>query len=523
MRLRIFSTLFFCSCLVISSKSQVQNLWQNRDYLAPYEQLLINKETNFHHDLKPYLFSEVEAALAEDSLIQAKSIFPNFTAWMDHSTVNRELKVAVFPLLDLGLGYDGISEKIIYTAGAGAGLQLNWGKKFSLYADFQYSATRFPGYLQSFIHESEVVPGQGFANGNNPTKYLQYSGYISYSPIKYFNFQVGNGKNFIGNGYRSLLLSDNAYNNPYLKLNTSIWNIKYVNLYSLYQDIQNSPGNPAEYRYKLSSSHYLSWNVTKRLTVGVYEAIMWQTRDTLSQRNFDINYINPIIFYRPVEYSVGSPDNALIGLNLSYELGNNTLLYGQLVIDEFLLKEIRDRNGWWANKFGGQLGVKLFDVNSAGGLDIQLEANLVRPFTYSHGSVVQNFGHFNQALAHPIGANFYEGLTIIRYKHKNWQFENKLVYGVYGRDPDRLNLGGDIFKSYKNPTKIYGNKITQGIRTDLIVNTIRAYRVLETSLNLQVFGEYTYRMQNTEGFPIDNSHIFSLGISTAIGNRYYDF
>ena len=45
---------------------------------------------------------------------------------------------------------------------------------------------------------------------------------IAYRPNKIFTFLGGYGKNFFGEGYRSLLLSDNASNYPFLKLETRL-------------------------------------------------------------------------------------------------------------------------------------------------------------------------------------------------------------------------------------------------------------------------------------------------------------
>ena len=67
---------------------------------------------------------------------------------------------------------------------------------------------------------------------------------------------------------------------------------------------------------------------------------------------FDINYMNPIIFYRPVEYSIGysRQGNALLGLSLKYKMTSTSHMYGQLVLDEFRLEDFRAQNGAWRNK-----------------------------------------------------------------------------------------------------------------------------------------------------------------------------
>ena len=69
---------------------------------------------------------------------------------------------------------------------------------------------------------------------------------------------------------------------------------------------------------KYTTTHYLSWAISKRVNLSFFDAIVWSATDSAGNyRGFDAQYLNPIIFMRPVEFSIGSPDNALMGLNLS--------------------------------------------------------------------------------------------------------------------------------------------------------------------------------------------------------------
>ena len=63
---------------------------------------------------------------------------------------------------------------------------------------------------------------------------------------------------------------------------------------------------------KHGAFHYLDYALNNNLTIGLFEAIIWQSRDENFERGFDVHYLNPIIFYRPVEFSKHSPDNALL-------------------------------------------------------------------------------------------------------------------------------------------------------------------------------------------------------------------
>ena len=54
-----------------------------------------------------------------------------------------------------------------------------------------------------------------------------------------------------------------------------------------------------------------------RLSLGFFDAVIWAAADDQGHpRGFDFQYINPIIFLRPVEAQSGSGDNALIGFHV---------------------------------------------------------------------------------------------------------------------------------------------------------------------------------------------------------------
>ena len=157
------------------------------------------------------------------------------------------------------------------------------------------------------------------------------SGTISYSLKKHFNLQFGNDKVFIGDGYRSLLFSDNAFNFPFLKITTTIWKVQYTNLYAVFQDLSipppaNYPIEAFSFRKKYGSFHFFDVNIGKRATVGILEAIIWKS-DSVRGQGYEINYLNPFIFFRPVEFSLGSADNAMIGFNAKYKISSSIIFY----------------------------------------------------------------------------------------------------------------------------------------------------------------------------------------------------
>ena len=85
----------------------------------------------------------------------------------------------------------------------------NISDKFYFETSFYENQGRFGGYVDSFIRTRGVIPGQnGFKNiGDGKGFDFSYSSSrLVYLAGKHVMFDLGYGKNFIGDGYRSLLL-----------------------------------------------------------------------------------------------------------------------------------------------------------------------------------------------------------------------------------------------------------------------------------------------------------------------------
>src|SRR5690606_18813116 len=132
--------------------------------------------------------------------------------------------------------------------------------------------------------------------------------------------------------------------------------------------------------------------------------------------------------------------NVLMGLNLKARIAKKHILYSQMIIDEFLVSEIRAdikqlmspdediQSHWWANKYALQLGLHSFDLFGLKGLESRLEYNFVRPYMYAHSSPDQSYSHKNLPLAHPLGANFQEALVHLDYHLQKWRLHFNYHY-----------------------------------------------------------------------------------------------
>jgi len=433
-----------------------------------------------------------------------------------------DVKFTIDPLLNINGGYERIQGKKTWTNTRGFIIRGTLGEKLSFESTFLENQSEFPSYLDKFVRLNKIVPGSGApkAFGNLAFDYEMASGYLSYTPSKFFNFQFGTGKNFIGEGYRSLILSDQSFDYPYLRITTSFWHFKYTNLYAQLQDLTEANGTHY-WRKKYTTMHLLSWDVTKNFNIGLFEAVVWSAQDSLVQRGFEVNYLNPIIFLNPVETSLDSPDNMLMGFTYSYRI-NRTTLYGQIMLDEFRLKDVLAGDGWWDNKQAFQIGVKSFEPFSIKGLFLLTEYNQARPFTFSYKNSIQNYGHYNQPLGDPLGANFREWVSMVRYQKRRWIGQAKLITAHYGKDVNNLNYGMNIFDSYNTHVQEYGNRIGQGLRTNLIYTDLQLRYIINPTIHFEFFGGMIYRNEtNTSSTQRDNQ--IYIGLRTSIQNVYGDF
>lgn len=400
------------------------------------------------------------------------------------------------------------------------------GKKIGFYSFLADNQAFVPGYVQQVNDSIGATPANGFV-GENFTKpfkkngydFFNSRGYITFNLIKQMHVQFGHDKNFIGNGYRSIFLSDFSGKYMFLKFTTQVWKFNYTNLFAeLTGDVVNANTiNPRKY----VAMHHLSINIRKNLQIGLFESIIFN-RDSSGNPGFELNYLNPVIFYREVESYLGSKDKTSVGLDLKWNFTNHFSLYGQFSLHEFKLREIAKSSGWWANKYAWQLGLKYIDAFGFKNLDFQVEHNYVRPFVYADKSAATAYTNYNQALAHPMGANFYEFLGIVRYQPlKRLSFTAKLFYIVYGKDFNGQNFGGDIRKSYTTRTKEYQNVVGQGVQTKTFFVSFNASFMLKHNLFIDL--RQTFRSENSVGFEALNNSFTTFGMRFNIAQRLQEF
>lgn len=494
---------------------------------APFTALMHRPDVAVHSAIRPYLREDVATLPGVDSLLH-----PAWKPLMGRIT-DPARRLHFGPVLDALAGASvGEADAIKYRAGAGAWVEWNASNRWTLGLDAEGWAETFPTYLDSIVRASEVTPGEGFAQrAGNGFTHFDWNGYADYKAGQYFHLTLGKGRNFFGEGYRSLLLSDEAYSYPYFRITTTAWHIRYVNLFALMDDIRGAGGDPTRFAKKFTSMHYLSWNISNRVNAGFFEAIVWQDNDPKYPRGFDISYVNPVIFYRPVEFSLGSPDNALLGFALNVKAGKQTMLYSQVILDEFLLSHVRAGDGWYGNKQGVQIGAVSHDVLGKQGLMLRAEMNYVRPFMYTHTDTRQNYAHYGQPLAHPYGSGFMELLAQGEWRKGRWVIGNVFSYALMGRDTATTaagSYGNNIFLPEDERPQLpggtrkrdFGYYLGEPQQSTVVQNEFRAGWLLEPRSGMLLELAWTFRSETTEGIPALTTNYIRAGVSTNLHNKH---
>jgi Gram-negative bacterial TonB protein C-terminal len=512
---------------------------------AQFDPAMNQMGSNNHTASKPYTYADVSKYYSLKEVNQ--KLKKEVSGWWSRKLWNENLVeiqgdgywFTLNPILDLQAGKASHASQSTFVNTRGINFRGGLGKNLNFTTTVFESQGRFAEYFNWYAESIKpsggnpaIIPGIGIAKDFKTTAYdfPLAEANITFAPNQYMDFQLGYGRNFIGDGYRSLLESDGASPYPYFKINTNFWKIKYTNTFMWLKDVRPEVTLEKTYATKFMANHYLSWNVSNKLNLGFFESVIWANTN---DRGFDVSFANPIIFYRSVEFASSSKSgNALLGLTAKYKHNNQINTYGQFLLDEFSLGEVKKQNNSWKNKFGYQLGIKYYNAFHVKNLMLQLELNHVRPYVYSHSEPITNYGHNNQGIGHPWGGNFQEIIALARYRKGRLFADAKITLGKRGFDFDTLeddsNYGGNIYIDYDLQRPYDTNvKVGQGNTTSIFIVDLQGGYLVNPTTNLKLFGSFIFRdfnpSQNTITAFKQSTSWFSIGLRADVFNWYFDY
>ena len=493
----------------------------NTTYENWVKESLYTENSHINSAIKPYLYSKIDYNRLRKNY-ENEMQFKSYSNWLLRKVKHEsfiiidtgDIKITIDPYVNLQLGKNRLdSISTTYTNNTrGYVLKGNIGTKLSFMSSFYENQVFLPSYQNQYVNQYLVVPGQGRTKPFKVTGYdfAMASGYVSYSPFKTLNLQFGHDKNFIGDGYRSLLLSDNSFNYPFLKINAFLLHdkIHYSTLYASLQNLERIPFSTTPettFKRKAAAFHILGITPVDWLQVTFFEATLWQRWDSTGSVPFDYNFINPVLGVNSLIYGLRSSTNSLLGATISFRPLKSMRIYFQLVADDLKNK-----------KSGYQIGMSTCDIFKLKGVSTILEYNNVNPYTYSHPNILQNYSHYNQALAHPLGAGFEEFIVGINYRFRDFYLSTRIISATTSNDSISARSGTNIFmqdtKNYAVSSKNQATVLNYDFSLSYLMNR-------KSNMNI-VFG-YQQRTKSTDAS--GNINFVYVGLRTTLNNYYFDF
>ncbi|MGZ3813912.1 MAG: gliding motility protein RemB [Mucilaginibacter sp.] len=407
--------------------------------------------TSLHTSLKPYFIGDSSAMRPLYDSLLLMNVDSKGRSWFHRKLFNQHLidvkdKDYTFYLdylPDLQIGREFSEPKTVWLNTRGYQLGGTVGTNFFFYTSGFENQGKFANYEHDYINKVTMIPGEAFdkSYGKATKDWSGVTALIGYSPSKAVTIVLGEDKTFIGDGYRSVLLSDYASAYPLLRLTVNLGkNVQYMAMWTYMEDQNATQFNSfANNRRKWGAFHYIDWTINNRASVGFFNALIAEEANDQGQSHgFDINYVNPVLFASSLGPANPAPDHTLIGFNGKYKVLDKTTIYGQLLFDQ-ASSSANDggRNSW-------QLGFRGFDLFKVNKLNYLFEYNTSKPYTYSNQYPIVNYAQLSEPLADPLGANFKEFVGILNYTIGKFDFQGQINYAKYGVDLGSVNYGKNI-------------------------------------------------------------------------------
>jgi hypothetical protein len=525
--------LFTCITILLFFAGAVHAQLIYQPYTYQFYQKLDNAvyspSANLHTAIKPFLISDSSAIRPLYDSLMMQNVDVKGKSWFHRKLFNQHLidvKNTDYTfyadyLPDLQIGREFSEPKTVWLNTRGYQLGGTIGSHFFFYTSGYENQGRFANYVTDYIDNVGMVPSEAYDKSYGKlTKDWSYAtALIGYSPSKAIMIALGNDKTFIGDGYRSVLLSDYAAAYPLLRFTADLGkHVQYMAMWAYLEDQQAVQFNSfSNNRRKWAAFHYIDWNITSRASIGFFNALIAEeANDQGQQHGFDVNYINPVLFVSSLGPSKPAPDHTLLGFNGKYKVLNKTTIYGQLLFDQASSTVNNDSRSAWQLGFRGS---DLFKVNR---LNYLFEYNTSKPYTYSNQYPIVNYAQLNEPLADPLGANFKEFIGIINYSIGKFDLQGQVNYAKYGLNDGNINYGKNIQlpDNVNLPPSI--SSTGQGIATTLKYAEGTVSYLLNPKYNLRVEIGGLIR-QEKNNLSDTKTTMITLGLRSTFRDLYHDF
>lgn len=519
------SLLALCACLgPLLAMGQQNDIPLNRDIYYGIDRNGAARESRMHTGMRPLIESRAELHGVMGHTPDSGRYYYWITEklYRDHLVQVKEggFKLAVDPLFRFELGKE-YREGSTYTEGTylqqnsrGFRVAADLGPTVSFQSMFMENQATPTGYLYRYSQAAGIMPGQGRIKVFNTrgVDFAWATANVSWTPRPWLNAQLGQGRHFIGNGYRSTLLSDNSSPYPYVKFSTLTNNkrFQYTSIFAKLQQVGQAnrlpTGDAGEslFWWKRATFLHLSANLGP-LQLALFEGTMWKTIGADGLLAFNAMELNPIIGLNTLVNGFDGRNTQLLGLDAKYRLAGKGFAYGQYALTD----PGRGRHAW-------QAGVQWFDLFRKD-LHLLAEINQATPYAYTKGDPRMSWTHNNQPMAAPAGTGYTEVVLRADYGlNKRFWFQAEMSWLRHPWGFGVVEIpGGDIFGPARE-TPTVGN----WNRKRLYGAANASYR-MNPRTNMQFTIGYSMR-DLAPSPPGHDSGFLYVAFHTGLFNRYYD-
>ena len=511
-----------CLCALLATAQQ-NDVPLNRDIYEDIDHNGVASGSTMHTGLRPIIESRADLQNVMGHRRDSTPEYYWITAklFKEHlvKIVDGDFKITVDPAFRFELGKEFgentefATNNFMQHNGRGFHVATDLGPTVSFQSSFYENQAVLPGYLYDYARTHGVVPGQGRIKGfdQRGLDFAWATGNVSWSPKPWINAQLGQGRHFVGNGYRSVLLSDNPAPYPFIKLSTLTTNkrLQYSVIFAKLQlvgernRLPTGEAGESLFYWKRATFTHLSLNLGP-VQLGLFEGTMWKTVDTAGVRAFNALQLNPVIGLNTAINGLHGDNTVLPGMDVKVRLAGRGMVYGQFAVSD------PDEQ-----RFAWQLGAQWFDLLFPG-LHVLLEYDRASPFNYTRPDGNMAWTQYDQPLASPLGTGYSEALAIV-----DWPLTRKLqartevsvAHWAWEAGGEGQNGLEDLWPT--DPRSAPDNTLQR-----VFFDVSASWRMNQMS-NMQLTAGYSSR--DLQPAPdLQNSGYFYIAWHTGLFNRYYD-
>src|SRR5690606_24852292 len=228
-----------------SDSLKAQALYQPYSYhfYQKLNSIQYSAETRQHTAIKPMIMDSIlrprydslmNIGVEEQEGWLSRKLFNEHLIEIDNG--DQQFYADILPDLYVGRDFAGGGKNTFLRT---IGVQLGGTVDDKFYYHFSAYNNRsiFPNYVNEYINQTKVVPGQTYGDVGETVQDWNYlTAVASYTPTKYLNICLAYEWSCIGDGYRSMLLSDVPSNYTSVKLAGKRGSVQYLSMWSFMID-----------------------------------------------------------------------------------------------------------------------------------------------------------------------------------------------------------------------------------------------------------------------------------------------